>query len=772
MKFDALRIAVIMSIMSWISVSITAHQPLSGPHGTSFYCATTVGETYEVEADEVAYTQGTQMITATGNVKVSKVLIEASQGHEAILEHELECDHISYSLKTKQINATGQVRLKEPDGTVLHAKSVELSGDLKTGIVRSLIIVTQDRTRLWAGAAKRHDSNTTNFIDAGFTPCLLYEKGKQTWQLEADRVSHLEKEKVLKFYRVKLKVGGIPVLYLPYLSIPDPSVKRRSGLLLPIFGRSNDLGLYYSQPYFFATKDFEDFTVTPLFMSRQNPAIFGEYRRQFVRGKLFIDASGTIVGRHGKIPTNPTRPTRWHITTHGNTDLNRNSRIVWDITRASDIDYLNRYRLNLQRYTFTRQKTLDSSIAVEHYLPRGIAVAKIYSFQTAQPNYTPLVIPKLFFQNFCPTSDGGTVNIEGDLLALYRRDPTMSPNGLRARAYTRLALQAIYTKPYIDAYGSWWEMILGLRGDGVVARQYRKCDLMRYSQQTIPIKNRSYINTMPIGKVQWRLPMQRFVNQGRWIIEPTMAMVSQPFIGKKNEINEDCQIMALDETNLFSINRLGGWDQYDNGSRFIAGIQQWLYQPDGKRFGLFLGQSYRLDHKQILPYGENKKRSDYLVRALAQTNEMVKIHWRTAIDGHSHKIRISEIGTSIGTTRVIDISHIYTPVMFENSNKPVSQLQFSLKLPFTNQWSTYFAQVYNLSHRQKQSTLATFCGVRYKDEDGCFQVRLGFYRNAYRDADMRPDTGIRLDFILKHLGSIAPLSAPEYPMSPLVQFNR
>ena len=46
-----------------------------------------------------------------------------------------------------------------------------------------------------------------------------------------------------------------PLFYIPYLSTPDPSVKRKSGFLMPSIGYSNRNGLETTIPYYFTTED-------------------------------------------------------------------------------------------------------------------------------------------------------------------------------------------------------------------------------------------------------------------------------------------------------------------------------------------------------------------------------------------------------------------------------------------------------------------------------------------------------------------------------------
>ena len=47
-------------------------------------------------------------------------------------------------------------------------------------------------------------------------------------------------EKMIYFEDARLEFFGRPVAYMPYFSAPDPTVKRKSGFLMPKFGVSFD----------------------------------------------------------------------------------------------------------------------------------------------------------------------------------------------------------------------------------------------------------------------------------------------------------------------------------------------------------------------------------------------------------------------------------------------------------------------------------------------------------------------------------------------------
>ena len=58
-----------------------------------------------------------------------------------------------------------------------------------------------------------------------------------------------------------IKVYDFPILFLPRLSHPDPSVDRRSGFLIPSFSDSRNLGESLNVSYFWALNRDKDFTL-------------------------------------------------------------------------------------------------------------------------------------------------------------------------------------------------------------------------------------------------------------------------------------------------------------------------------------------------------------------------------------------------------------------------------------------------------------------------------------------------------------------------------
>ena len=122
----------------------------------------------------------------------------------------------------------------------------ELSDDFRNGFIDSLRLETVDETRMAAARADRTNANYTVFQSGVYTacePCKDDPKKPPLWQVKAVRIIHDEAEKMMYFEDARIEFFGVPLAYMPYFSAPDPSVKRKSGFLMPVITTSSAYGL-------------------------------------------------------------------------------------------------------------------------------------------------------------------------------------------------------------------------------------------------------------------------------------------------------------------------------------------------------------------------------------------------------------------------------------------------------------------------------------------------------------------------------------------------
>ena len=189
-----------------------------------------------VQATEIRYDYTNNTVAAVGNVQIY-------YGGATI-----EADEVIYDQKTKRLRAQGNVRLTEPDGKITYGQLIDLSDDYRDGFVDSLRLETPDDTRFAAARADRAKGNYTVLQNSVYTacePCKDDPKKPPLWQVQAARIIHDEGEKMLYFEDARVEFFGVPLAYVPFMSTPDPTVKRKSGFLFPSISESSQYGYAY-----------------------------------------------------------------------------------------------------------------------------------------------------------------------------------------------------------------------------------------------------------------------------------------------------------------------------------------------------------------------------------------------------------------------------------------------------------------------------------------------------------------------------------------------
>ena len=112
-----------------------------------------------------------------------------------------------------------------------------------------LSAVTKDDTRIVGERATRTEGNITEFEKGKFTPCKSTPGMPPLWCISAAKIIHDQSNATVTYQDAWFEIYGQPVLYLPYFQHADPSVKRKSGFLIPEISTSTKLGTTFEVPY-------------------------------------------------------------------------------------------------------------------------------------------------------------------------------------------------------------------------------------------------------------------------------------------------------------------------------------------------------------------------------------------------------------------------------------------------------------------------------------------------------------------------------------------
>jgi LPS-assembly protein len=157
---------------------------------------------------------------------------------------------------------------------------------------------------------------------------------------------------MMYFEDAKIEFFGQPVMYFPYFSAPDPTVKRKTGVLTPNYSTSSVYGFGVTVPYYWALAPNYDFTFAPMITTRQGPLLQGEWRHRLLNGAYSIRATGIFQQDKELFLNTPGYlDQRGSLETSGQFNLSDKWVWGWDGTVLSDRNFLYDYGLmrNIKR---------------------------------------------------------------------------------------------------------------------------------------------------------------------------------------------------------------------------------------------------------------------------------------------------------------------------------------------------------------------------------------------------------------------------------------
>jgi LPS-assembly protein len=639
-----------------------------------------------VKADEIRYDYTNELVSAVGNVQIyyNGATVEA--------------DKVIYDQKNKRLHAEGNARLTEADGKISYGQLLDLSDDYRDGFIDSLRLETVDQTRLAAARADRSDKNFTVFQKGVYTacePCREDPKKPPLWQVKAARIIHNEAEKMMYFEDATVEFFGVPLVWMPFMSAPDPTVKRKSGFLMPITSTSSAYGYSIETPYYFALAPNYDATISPRFTTTQGPLVRGEFRERFENGQVTI--RGAAIDQLDKdkflvngTPTPGFRDFRGSIEGSGRFNLSPQWTWGFDGVGLTDRTFLQDYSIvQLQNtaldpilnymteavsqvyLTGRGDRSYFDMRAIHYYglsnldvqgtLP-NVAPVIDYDYTFDQPVLGGELSTKFNFTNIqrdTASFDAISSNaVNQNLCAVNSADPRqITPANCLLRGvpgdYARLSAQVNWRTQYIDPWGQVFIPFASLRGDAAgmaISNQPGVSNFINPGDSAVT-------RAMPTIGLEYRYPFIGVQSWGTQTIQPIAQLIVRPNetqIGKLP--NEDAQSLIFDDTNLFKVDKFSGWDRVEGGTRANYGLEYTAQFNRGGSLNMLFGQSAQLWGQNSfmvadttntgLGSGLDKTASDYVGRIAFQPNQILTFSSRFRFDSQTFAMQRLEVEAS------------------------------------------------------------------------------------------------------------------------------
>ncbi len=678
------------------------------------------GAPTDVLAARIIYDARRDIATAIGRVRITYG------------PYTLYARKVIYNRRTDQLYADGHVEMREPNGNVLIASYANVDRKFRNGFARHLRLLMTNKATLKARYAVRRDGYLTTYTDVRYTACSVcrLEDGAPLWELKSDQAVHDEIAGRIYHRNIRLELAGVPILWSPYLSHPDPKHPRASGFLVPTASYSSQLGFGFGVPYFINLAPNYDITLRPMAYTKQGVLARATWRHRLASGTYNIDFGGIRQLQPRKVAAPGDR--KWRGFVRGKGDFRLNARWTWGFDGAVQTD-----RTMMRRYGVDKRDTIESKIWLTGLEGRNYFHARASHFKglldTDFSHEYPIMAPYVDFSHtFAQPIAGGELTFASHVYSLYRRGSYTPFTGVnQGTRQTRSISELIWRRRMVS-------------NGGIVVRPFARLRTDLYANNNLPDpaapggRRDSEVTTrfLPSAGIDLRWPFMSSGALGQHVISPVAQFIAARDEIKTDRIgNEDAISMNFSAASLFLQDRFSGFDRYEGGARANIGLLYSLYMPSGGFLRASIGQSYHLAGKNSFESGTGLSR-DYsdVVAALAYNpNEHLRISWQGRFDGKRLALRNQEVRAS-ASWKGLEGSLLYTRLVADPAHGLPSreeQIAALASWNFSGNWRLFGGWRYDLaSKRNVQRSL----GIGY--ECDCLNFSLKYVENFTSNADV------------------------------------
>jgi LPS-assembly protein len=171
---------------------------------------------------------------------------------------QVEADTIVYDQSTQMLEASNGVTFVRGEER-LTGRRLEINLDTTAGVLTEATGALGPSYLIQAAEAYRLEDGRYELFDATVTTCD--DEGNPGWEFHTPRTTIDPNSSVQAVHSV-LRIKGVPVFYMPYISAPVATRPRSSGFLTPQTSTSTTKGRSVSESFYYVINRSADLTVT------------------------------------------------------------------------------------------------------------------------------------------------------------------------------------------------------------------------------------------------------------------------------------------------------------------------------------------------------------------------------------------------------------------------------------------------------------------------------------------------------------------------------
>ena len=648
-------------------------------------------------------------------------------------DRKVTASSITYASQNDKLIIRGPIRIIDNQSTMILGDQAELSEDLKVGIIKSAKIILGYQVQIAAAKVLQKDARYSEAFNIAATSCHVCLNKTPLWQIRARKIVQDKFEKQIYFEHAQLRVLDIPVFYLPFMRLPDPSLKRATGFLAPKLKTSSVLNTGIKIPYFIRLNKHKDFTITP-FYSPKTKTIEYRYRQAYTSGFMLIEGALT---RDALIPNK----NRGYILSDTSLILQNGYNLGIQLQAVSDPSYL-------FEYDFAQLDRLNTKLELSRSMRYQNSEVKLSNYHSLRENENNATQPTLVAEGAIesrlnPDMIKGEIGLEANFLKSYRysdlnNDGPDSDTLVDGYDTTRLSL--------LSNWDHGWEI-----ANGIILHFENEFGLSQYYVQQHADIGPKATRMFGVGAVGLRWPWYRInSNGGIGIVEPQIQLVRS--VSSNSAVpNDDSTQVEFDEGNLFRLNRAPGLDLIENGSRLNVGLAGSQFMDSGSNLSWKIGRVLRSEALSTFPSGSGLSNSisDWLLATNFQQKNGIELINRALIasDGVVTKSETSlKVNRNQHQIRATHVELTKDSNSFQNQSLSSVALEWNYNLNSNWRSDSKFQFDSNIGRLSKLEL-----GLRYENE--CVNVDLSSSRSFSTSSTLIDKTDFTLSVELTGFSS-------------------
>ena len=610
----------------------------------------------------------------------------------------------------------------------LNLKSKELLGkDIFVNFKKDLFDDTENDPRL-SGNSFYSDQKNQSIVSRGkFTSCKQDGDKCPPWLIQAEKVRHDKINKTVHYKHAWLKIYDTPVMYFPKFYHPDPSVKRRSGLLKPSTTQSKLLGGSFTLPYFHVIDDNQDITFSPRIFGTNKYLLQSEFRKVSKNINHIMDLSYNT-GHKTKTDTNKNN-SRTHLfsTTIFDIDFNKfdlvNSNIELNIEKTNNDEYLELFNIK-SPLLLDHADTYHSYVKFDGSNNQTSFSTSFESYETSYRKHSDRY--EFIYPNYNFSHDIALKNLDEYNLTFssYGNQRKFETNKYEAEIINDLNLNRMFP------------IRLGMNSKF----NYLLKNINTNGKNSSKFKDKDQSEVVSLLECNFSVPLKRKFN----FLTPKASIRYSPNQSKNLKTTD----RQLDVDSVFSINRLAANDTVEGGESLTLGIDYNITDEDqDSKFQTSFASVFRAKENENLPNTStiNKKVSDVFGKIKITPNEMVDITHNFSIDNKLKAVNYNLLGAKLS------LNNFVTTFSFLEESQLMGGESFidnAFDYSYNENNSFSFS-----TRKNKKNDLREYYNLIYEYKNDCLTASLKYNKNYYTNLAVDPQESLFFTLTIIPLGT-------------------